>query len=107
MSDQCGCPLCTRTLEQAELRHKLRGDPGTAAMTARILTLVREQPGPSEVTRTTGVVAEACVFSDGSAVLRWLTNPGSTESYASEKDMRKIREFSGRSRFCEERAVTP
>jgi len=74
-------------------------------MTARILSLVREVPGPSEVTRPTGIVAEACVFSDGSAVLRWLTNPGATEWYASEEDMRKIREFSGRSRFCEERTV--
>jgi hypothetical protein len=70
-------------------------------MTARVLSLVRTEPGPSEITSTTGVVAEACVFSDGTAVLRWLTSPGSTECYASEKDLRKIREFSGRSRFCE------
>jgi hypothetical protein len=68
---------------------------------SRDLELVREHPGPSEETKYTGIVAEAVVFSDGTAVLHWLTNPGATEIYASEKDMRKIREFSGRSRFCD------
>lgn len=68
-------------------------------MTARILQLVRTEPGPSEETRPTGVVAEAAVFSSGTAVLHWLTRPGATEVYASEADMRRIREFSGRSRF--------
>jgi hypothetical protein len=64
-----------------------------------VLVLERTEPGPSDETRTTGAVAEAIVFSDGTAVLHWLTNPGATEVYRSEKDMRKIREFSGRSRF--------
>lgn len=70
-------------------------------MTARLLSLVRTEAGPSEETRTVGVVAEAVVFSSGTAILHWLTKPGSTEVYASERDMRKIREFSGRSRFEE------
>jgi hypothetical protein len=70
-------------------------------MSAKILLLARTQPGPSDETKLTGIVAEAAVFSDGSAVLHWLTKPGATEVYASEKDMRKIREFSGRSRFFE------
>lgn len=71
-------------------------------MTARHLALIRETPGPSEVTKDTGIVAEAVVFSDGSAVLHWLTSPWATEVYASEADMRKIREFSGRSHFTED-----
>jgi hypothetical protein len=68
----------------------------------RTLYLVRTAPGPSDETHRTGIVAEAAVFSDGTAVLHWLTNPGATEIYASAKDMRKIREFSGRSRFYED-----
>lgn len=67
----------------------------------RIFNLIRTAPGPSEQTARTGIVAEAIVFSDGTAVLRWLSTPGATEFYASEKDMRKIREFSGRSHFTE------
>lgn len=67
----------------------------------RIFSLIRTAPSPSDETSRTGIVAEAIVFSDGTAVLRWLTAPGATEFYASEKDMRKIREFSGRSHFTE------
>jgi hypothetical protein len=71
-------------------------------MTARCLTLIRTEPGPSDETKPTGIVAEAAVYSDGTAVLHWLTSPGATEVYASEEDMRAIREFSGRSRFYED-----
>ena len=49
----------------------------------------------------TGVVGEAVIFRDGTAVLHWLTAPSATEVYASEKDMREIRESSGRSVFEE------
>jgi hypothetical protein len=69
------------------------------AGTVRVLYLVRTAPGPSEVTSRTGIVAEAAVFSDGAAVLHWLTTPGATEVYGSVGDMRKIREFTGRSKF--------
>lgn len=70
-------------------------------MSAQVLLLIRTEPGPSEETRPTGVVAEAIVFSDGPAVLHWLTDPHGTEFYESEADMRRIREHSGRSRFYE------
>ena len=57
--------------------------------------------GVDEVTRRTGLVAEAVVFSDGHCVLHWVTDPYATEFYCAEEDMRKIREASGRSRFTE------
>lgn len=66
----------------------------------RILQLLREQPGPG-IAGATGIVAEAVVYSDGVAVLHWLTAPGGTEFYPSEADMRLVRESSGRSRFTE------
>jgi hypothetical protein len=69
------------------------------AMSIRILVLTRITPGPSPETQVTGDVAEAVVFSDGPAVLHWLTEPRGTEFYPSEQDMRKIREFSGRPEF--------
>lgn len=68
-------------------------------MSARLLYLSRLVPGPTPATRVTGVVAEAVVFSDGPAVLHWLTEPRGTEMYPSEADMREIRESSGRSVF--------
>jgi hypothetical protein len=56
------------------------------------LTLIRESME----------VAEAVVFSDGTtAILKWLTNPKSVEIYSSEKEMRAVRESSGRSYFQE------
>ena len=67
----------------------------------KTLRLVRDVPGPTEQTRETGGVAEAVVFSDGRAVLHWLTDPRGTEFYESEADMREVREASGRSRFTE------
>lgn len=70
-------------------------------MTARMLALVRVQPGPDEQTRTTGVVAEAAVYTGGTSVLRWLTEPHAIETYPSEAAMRQVREASGRSVFCE------
>ena len=70
-------------------------------MSARILFLSRTEAGPTEMTRQTGVVAEAVVFSDGQAILHWLTYPRGTEVYPSEAEMRAVREGSGRSRFCE------
>ena len=76
-------------------------------MTARLLSLVRMEPGPSEETRPTGIVAEATVFSDGTAVLHWLTEPRGTEFYPDETAMRKIREASGRSRFYEDASAAP
>jgi hypothetical protein len=67
----------------------------------KTLRLVRDVPGPAEQTRETGGVAEAVVYSDGRAVLHWLTEPRGTEFYDSEADMRAVREASGRSRFTE------
>jgi hypothetical protein len=67
----------------------------------KTLRLVRDVPGPTEQTRETGGVAEAVVYSDGRAVLHWLTEPRGTELYDSEADMRAVREASGRSRFTE------
>jgi DNA-binding transcriptional ArsR family regulator len=62
----------------------------------RTLHLIR-----TEAEQSPGRVAEAVVFSDGKAVLHWLTDPGSIEFYASEDEMRAVRERSGRSRFAE------
>jgi len=70
-------------------------------MSARILLLIRTEPGPSDMTRPTGTVAEAIVFTDGQSVLHWLTYPRGTEVYPSEAEMRAVRESSGRSRFYE------
>jgi hypothetical protein len=66
--------------------------------------LFRMAPGPDEITARTGIVAEAAVFSDGLAVLHWLTDPAGTEIYPApdgEDDMRAVRESSGRSQFHE------
>jgi len=70
-------------------------------MSARVLKLFRDMPGPDELTAKRGIVAEAVVFSDGKAVLHWLTGIDVTETYPSEDDMRLVRERSGRSRFIE------
>ncbi len=67
----------------------------------KTLLLERTVPGPSGLTAKTRIVAEAVVFSDGSAVLRWQTGIGVTELYPSEDDMRVVREASGRSCFLE------
>ena len=67
----------------------------------RLLTLTRCGPGPTEVTQRVGVVADAVIFPDGSAVLHWRTVPSGTEFYPTEKAMRLIRESSGRSYFTE------
>jgi hypothetical protein len=72
----------------------------TGTPSARVLRLVRTEPGQGAA-QPTGTVAEAAVFSDGTAVLHWLTDPGGTEFYASEQAMRGVRESSGRSRFTE------
>jgi hypothetical protein len=66
--------------------------------------LVRVIPGQTETTQVTGIVAEAAVFSDGLAVLHWLTDPAGTEVYPApdgEALMRQVRESSGRSQFRE------
>jgi hypothetical protein len=66
--------------------------------------LERVFPGQTEMTMVTGTVAEATVFSDGLAVLHWLTDPAGTEVYPApdgEILMRQVRESSGRSRFTE------
>ena len=71
--------------------------------------LVRVSPGQTEITSVTGVVAEAAVFSDGLAVLHWLTNPACTEIYPApdgEGAMRAVRESSGRSQFRETGKIT-
>jgi hypothetical protein len=73
----------------------------TTATQPRVLKLFRDVAGPTEVTRTRGIVAEAIVFSDGQAVLHWLGYPRGTEVYPSEAEMRAVREASGRSRFTE------
>jgi hypothetical protein len=67
----------------------------------RVLELIRSIPGSDEITRRTGVVAEAVVFSDGTAVLHWTAEPYGTEMYPSEDRMREVRERSGRSQFRE------
>jgi hypothetical protein len=72
----------------------------TGAGGTRLLHLIRTEPGPG-VAEPTGTVAEAVVFSDGTAVLHWLTDPCGTEFYASEDAMRGVRERSGRSAFAE------
>lgn len=70
-------------------------------MSARILHLIRTTLGLSGQLVSRDVVAEAAVFSDGPAVLHWLTDPAGTEFYPSEAAMRHVRESSGRSRFEE------
>jgi hypothetical protein len=67
----------------------------------KTLTLQRFKSGPTEVTLPLGDVAEAVVFTDGLAVLRWLTEPYGIEIYPTETDMRMVRERSGRSQFIE------
>lgn len=67
---------------------------------SRLLYLVRPEPGLDEVTARSGVVADAVIFPDGAAILRW-RGGFSTEFYESESDMRRIRERSGRSHFVE------
>jgi hypothetical protein len=68
----------------------------------KTLHLIRDVPGPTvHAAWLTGIVAEAVVFSDGLAVLHWLTDPAGTEIYPSEDAMREVREASGRSRFIE------
>lgn len=48
-------------------------------MTApKILRLLRSKPADGQAS---GVVAEAAVFTDGTAVLHWLTEPRATEVY--------------------------
>lgn len=74
---------------------------------SKLLLLVRNQPGPTETMKVTGVVAEAVVFSDGLAVLHWLTEPRGTEFYPDETAMRAIREVSGRSRFYADPRYSP
>lgn len=68
-------------------------------MTARILLLFRSEPAGGQAG---GVVAEAVVFTDGTAVLHWLTEPRATEAYPSEEAMRQVREASGRSVFLDD-----
>jgi hypothetical protein len=70
----------------------------------RTFQLIRDTPGTTPAAEVTGVVAEAVIFSDGQAVLHWLTYPAGTEVYPApggEALMREVREASGRSRFAE------
>jgi hypothetical protein len=70
----------------------------------RTFQLIRETPGPSAAMQVTEIVAEAVVYSDGLAVLHWLTDPAGTEVYPApdgEILMRQVRERSGRSQFRE------
>lgn len=46
-----------------------------------------------------GTVAEGIVFSDGIAVLRWLTAGGSTGVYDSIEDLEKIHGHEGRTKI--------
>jgi len=85
---------------------KVIQQPGTGNPGMKTLRLVRDVPGPTEQTRETGGVAEAVIFSDGRAVLHWLTEPRATEFYESEDAMREVREASGRSRFIETGKLT-
>lgn len=63
------------------------------------MLLFRAHPDPGQAA---GVVAEAVLFTDGAAVLHWLTEPHVTEVYPSEDAMRQVREASGRSVFLDE-----
>lgn len=68
---------------------------------ARFLHLVRTTPRGHEVGRYEAgtVVAEAAVYSGGTAILQWLTDPQAIEIYPSEDAMRHTRESSGRAEF--------
>ena len=46
----------------------------------------------------TGIVAEGLIFSDGAAVMRWLTRPCSTAFYACLDDITRIHGHEGRSK---------
>jgi len=62
----------------------------------KIYILYRYKPNPGQ---ERGCVADAAVYPDGTAILKWRTDPGGIEIYPSEADMRNIRERSGRSQF--------
>lgn len=46
----------------------------------------------------TGIVAEGVVFSDGTTIMRWLTETPSTGTYASVADLERIHGHGGRTR---------
>lgn len=44
----------------------------------------------------TGYVAQGCMFSDGTCVIRWMTEFRSTAIYASHEDLEKIHGHGGK-----------
>jgi hypothetical protein len=62
----------------------------------RLFVLVRDE----DVTGTsgTGIVAEGCVFSDGTVAMRWLTAYTSTAIYRDLEDVAAIHGHNGKSR---------